>query len=168
MLSVLLAAAVVLYLNSRSASSDFKAVNETATKLRTGRVEARSFDRSAAIHAIRAMERLIANPSSIAAADDDLTTITRAAASWAEGATSGSAELHTAVSIRAAANQLRSYASDARENHLQRARSRLESAKRALAGEPGAQGPVAGIQDRLDNMEQSQREQMQELNDALK
>jgi len=168
MLSILLAAAVVLYLDSRSASSDFTAVNETATKLRTGRVEARSFDRSAAGRAIAIMEGLLAGPSSIASARDELVAIAREAASWAEAAPSDGAELHVAVSIRAAADELRAYASEPSEFHLQRARSRLESAKRALAGEPAAQGPVAGIQDRLDNIEQSQREQMQELNDALK
>jgi len=168
MLTVLLAAGIVLYLNSRSASSDFRAVDQAATNLRTGRVEARSFDRGAAQRAVRTMERLLADPSSIAAAADDLRAIAGEAASWAEGVPSGGAQLHAAVSIRTAANELQAFATDGRRSHLERARSRLEAAKRALAGEPTAQGPVAGIQDRLDNLEQSQREQMQELNDALK
>jgi len=168
MLVILLAAAIVIYLNGRSAKSNLEAVDHAATKLRTGAVEAKPFDRNGAGRTIRTLEMYLEDPSSIAGGGRDLEVISQRAAAWAEGAATGSAELHVAVSIRAAADELRAYGSDGRESHLQRARFRLDAAKRSLAGAPAVRGTMGGLRDRLDNVQQSQQEQLQELNDALK
>jgi len=168
-LVVLVAAAIVLYLNGRAATSDLAAVERAATGLRTGAVEPRSLDWQDARRAISYMEELIADPSAIEGSLSRLEEIARDAASWAEGSMSGSAELHAAVSIRAAADELRAYATDGRDEHLARARIRLERSGATLSGSGGApSGTMTGLKDRLDNVEQSQRERMLELNDALK
>jgi hypothetical protein len=167
MLTLLLAGAVVLYLNGQSARSSLAAVDHTADTLRTGQVEAAPFDRHGAGRAIGVLEGALDDPASIPAMRSDLETIEADAAAWAEGAPTGSGELHTAVSIRAAAGQLLAYASDGRESHLARARSRLEEARRSLAGEPSARGPVVGLRDRLDSAQQSEQERLRQLDEAL-
>ena len=168
MLILLLAGAVVLYLNGRSAQSNLEAVDHVATDLRTGEVTAAAFDRHGAREAVETLEAALRDPGSISTMRTDLETIAHNAAAWAEGAATGSRELHTAVALRAAADELLAYGSDGREGHLMRARSRLEDARRSLAGEPSSGGAVVGLRDRLENVQQSEQEQMQQLNDALK
>jgi hypothetical protein len=120
------------------------------------------------------MEFLVDNPDLVAESVDELKTFASTAASWAAGSQPGP-ELHTSVLVRRAAGELRAYALGPSQRHLTRARQCLDAARSALAGEGGGgvggDGPglaVGALKDQLDNLEQSQREQRQELEESLR
>lgn len=171
---VMIAGAVAMYLMQLDVTSTSKAVSEVASELRERGVEGAEFDRHAARTMIEAMELLVASPELIPAARDDLRTFTETAASWAAASSPG-AELHAAVMLRRAAGELREHALRPSDRHLLRA-SRCLDAGRALldggsagsgfGGGPGA--AVGAIRDQLDNLEQSHREQRQEVEEGLR
>ena len=172
-LGALIAVGVMLYLNSRDAVSSLDAVAAVASDLREEGVEGQALDHDLARQMIDVMEGLIAAPETISDHIEELKTFAASAASWADAAPSPSYELHASVSLRLAAGELRAYALDASIAHLMRARNHLESARSALSGEGTASGPGPGlatgaIRDRLENLQQSQQEQQQELDEAIR
>ncbi|GEM_PF-1182222 len=172
LLVMLLAVGVVLYLQGRSTREDLDAVQRVATDLRERGVEGRSLDRAAAEEAIAALQTLTADREMAAGHLEDLKAIASTAASWAQAAPSPSWELTAAVAIRGAADDLRSWAVRGDARHLGRARTRLAEARAALTnrqeGAPMPGGPTRAIRDRLDNLQHSADEQMQELDEALR
>jgi len=131
-------------------------------------VEGRALDRAAASRALRSMGDLVDRPDEIAAQKDDLETISRSAASWADAAASASPELTAAVGIRGAADELLAYATYGGDLHLTRARQQLAAARRALAGGVAPRDNVQGVRDRINNLQRSEEEKLRQLDDALK
>lgn len=167
MILLLLGTALVLFLASRDAKSSMEAVALVADELREEGVVGAEIDHLAAARIIGVLERLVAEPESAAKHLEDLRVITETAAAWADRAPTASADLHMAVSIRAAALDLRSYAHQPSERDLAAAKRRLSQARQALAGQPPAEGSVGGLQDRLENLQQAHREQIQSLEEGM-
>jgi hypothetical protein len=124
---------------------------------------------------ISAMEDLVAAPNTISDHVADLKTFGATAASWAEAAATPSTELHVAVALRRAAGELRGYALAPQEIRLSRARQLLSAALSSLdggsGGLDGGQGPglaVGAVRDRIDNLQQSHQERIQEVDEELK
>ena len=162
---VLLSLAVMLYLQSHDATESMAAVDRVANSLQESGIDGKTVDKDAAMRIINELELLLLNPAIIADNLNGLREIAAIGASWAKGATSPSPELHLAVSLRAAADELRGYGTDGSARSLDRARGYLEDAKRALAGEAGATGPTDGIRDRLHNLDRSIQEKYQDVDE---
>jgi LmbE family N-acetylglucosaminyl deacetylase len=164
----------MLYLAGRDATSSLDAIATVATDLREQGVKGRALDHNVARQIIRAMEDLLVSPDSIPGHVDDLKTFAATAAAWADAAPSPSAELRAAVALRRAAGELRTQALSPSAVHLMRARRYLSVATDALdqrgagAGGPGPGLAVDGIRDRLENLQQSQQERYQEVDEELK
>ncbi len=165
LLIILLAAAIVIYLQSRSAHEDVRAVRTIATDLRESGVEAAPLDRGAAAAAIRELRAMVDGPETIADSRARLREIAAAAAAWAQAA-SGS-DLDAAVAIRSAADELWSYALYGGGVRLATARRQLEAARRALGGEPRSETATGAVRDRLENLQRSQEESLHQLDEAL-
>jgi hypothetical protein len=172
-LVLLLAAGFVLYLTARDATSSLDAVATVATDLREEGVTGRDLDRNLARQMIDAMGGLVIEPDTIGEHVEDLKTFAATAASWADAAPSPSTELRVAVALRKTAGELRSHALSPSTVHLMRARQYLREAEEALefaATGGGGGGPglaTDGVRDRLENLEQSQQERYQELDEEL-
>ncbi|NOZ79815.1 MAG: hypothetical protein GXP48_11685 [Acidobacteria bacterium] len=164
---MLIAVAVVLYLRGTETREDVRAVQSVSTHLRESGVEARSFDRDTAVGYVHALEGLIQAPEAIASSNDRLKAISEAAAGWAQGAPAGSPQLDIAVALRSAADELTAYGLRGGEIHLAEAKQQLDAARAALSGRSEARPPTADVRDRLQNLERSQQEQMQHLDEAL-
>jgi len=172
-LTILIAVGYMMYLMGRDATSSLDAVAAVATDLREVGVTARALDRDLALQMIDAMEGLLDTPDSIPDHIDDFKTFSATAAAWADAAPSPSSELRAAVAIRKAAGELRAQATRPSTVHLMRARRYLDVASDAIhfAGTgPGGPGPglaTDAVRDRLDNLQQSQQERYQELDEEL-
>lgn len=168
----LLAAGFTLYLTSRDATSSIDAVATMAGQLREQGVDGQALDRETAQHMVTAMEGLVADPDSIADHVDDLRVMVETAASWAAASPPASRDLHAAVSLRSAAGDLRAYALRPSQPLLTRAAGRLDRARRSLdeQGEEATEPHLVtdGLRDQLQNLEQAQREQQQQVDEALK
>ncbi len=123
---------------------------------------------------ISAMEDLVEAPDTISDHVADLKTFGATAASWADAAATPSAELHVAVALRRAAGELRGYALEPRDIRLSRARQLLSAALSGLdsgSGElDGGRGPglaVGAVRDRIENLQQSHQERIQEVDEEL-
>jgi len=162
---VLMAVAVMLYLGSHDASESIDAVERVADSLREAGIDGQAIDMDAAKRIINELELLMLNPAVIADNVNGLREVTAIAASWAKDAPSPSPQLHLAVSIRAAADELRNYGMSPSETTLNRAKRYLADAKLALAGETGATGPTDAIRDQLHNLDRSIQEKYQEVNE---
>jgi len=120
------------------------------------------------------MEVLQAEPETISDHIAELKVFAATAASWAEAAATPSAELHMAVAIRRAAGELRGYALTPSDLRLMRARRLLTAARSTLedvGGGGSGDGPglaVGAVQDRIDNLQQSHQERIQEVNEELR
>ncbi len=145
-----------------------------AASLREEGVTGSTLDREQAQRMITAMENLLAAPDTISDHAHDLRIFAETAASWAKAAPSPSHDLHLSVSLRSTAGELRSYALRSSPVHLIRARRYLDESHNSLAGGGGAEGgpgpglAVGAIRDQLNNLQQSQQEQQQEMDEALK
>jgi len=174
LVAVLLAAAFALYLTGRDAGSSLDAVTSVAGDLRESGVDGRALENETALRMVTVMEDLLDVPDSISDHRDDLRVIAETAASWAAAAPPASRELHIAVSLRSAAGDLRAYALRPSQSLLMRARRRLDQAQGSLDGKVGSDGSpqphlaTDGLRDQLQNLEQAQREQQQQVDEALK
>lgn len=174
MVTALLAAGFALYLTGRDAGSSIDAVTAVADELREVGVVGQTLEGETARSMVTVMEGLVEVPDSISDHVADLRIMADTAASWAAGAPPASRELHIAVSLRSAAGDLRAYASRPSQTLLVRARQRLDQAQKSLDGGPEADGTpeshlvTDGLRDQLQNLEQAQREQQQQLDEALK
>jgi hypothetical protein len=172
-LTILIAAGYVLYLTGRDATSSLDAVAAVATDIREQGVTGRALDRDLALQMVAAMDNLLATPDTIPDHIDDLKTFAATAAAWADAAPSPSSELRAAVAIRKAAGELRAQATRPSTVHLMRASRYLDVASDAIrfavAGSGGSGPGLAtdAVRDRLDNLQQSQQERYQELDEEL-
>jgi len=164
---LLLGAGFLMYLQMKDTQQSFDAVERVADDLREDGVSGSTIDHEVARRMVVALEDLVQRPQDAASRIDDLRTISDTAASWAETAPTASSDLRLAVSLRAAAAELRTYAMHANGMQLTLARNRIADARAALDGEVPPEGAVGGIRDRLDNLQQSQREQYQGLEEEL-
>jgi hypothetical protein len=164
---LLLGAGFLVYLQMKDAEQSFDAVGRVADDLREDGVSGSEIDYELARRMVLALEDLVRRPDDARARIDDLRTISRTAASWAQSAPTASLDLRIAVSLRAAAGELRTYAMHPDGRRLATARQRVSEARAALEGETPPEGAVGGIRDRLDNLQQSQREQYQGLEEEL-
>ena len=172
-LAILMAVGYMLYLTGRDATSSLDAVAVVATDLREMGVTGRALDHNLALEMIGAMEGLLDTPDTVSDHIDDLKIIAATAAAWADAAPSPSSELRAAVSIRKAAGELRAQATRPSTVHLMRARRYLDVASDAIrfdgtaSGGPGPGLATDAVRDRLDNLQQSQQERYQELDEEL-
>ncbi len=180
-LVVLIAAAIVIFLQSRDTKASLDAVNNVAVNLREAGVEGRSLDRNEAKQTLAALDQLQAAPDTIADHMDDLRTISQTAASWADAAPTPSQDLTAAVAIRTAADELRQYGLDPGPGHLIAARREIGHAREALVAavtgpgsggaSDGSMGPpgnsVQGVRDRINNLQQSERERIQDVQQQI-
>jgi hypothetical protein len=173
-LVVLLAMAVVVYLQTRSVTTTQQALTVIASDLREEGVAGVELDVERADRIIAEMERLVADPGLIERHLDDLKTIAETARGWAAGAPSPSPELHAATAIRTAATELRSYAVTPSSSALDRARRELDHARHALATGSSGDGTSApsglateGVRDRIRNIEATQKERRLEIDEEL-
>lgn len=164
---VLVAAAVLFYLHGKSAQEDLHAVSSISTKLREGGVEAHALDPAEARSFVRRLESMIAAPDTIEDSRDALRMIAARAASWAAAAPSPSPELHAAVALRSAADELRTYGVRGGEGRLDEARRQVEAARRALSGEAPVERPTDALRDRLQNLQRGQQERLRQLDEAM-
>lgn len=163
-LVVLIAAALVLMLRGREAAEAQRSVNRITGEIHEAGVEGAPFDEAAARQMLERLEDMARGRGELS--QEDLEAVAREAAAWAEGAPTPSAELTVSVALRKAAGELRQFLLDGNDWHLRTARRELSRARRALAGET-AQGGVQGVRDRLQNLQESERERLQELDKAL-
>ncbi len=161
---VLIAAAVVFMLRSREAVEAERSVNRITAQVHEEGVEGAAFDRRAAEDTVARLETMARDRGDLTNAE--LEDVTRRAAQWAEGAPTPSAELTAAVAIRRAAGELRQLLLDHNDMHRRTARRELARARQALGGDT-ARGSVQGVQDRLQNLQESEREHLQDLDKAL-
>lgn len=174
MVAVLLAAGFALYLTGRDATSTFDAVAVAADGLREQDVQGQALDLQTADRMVTFMAGLLDFPDTIGDHVDEVRMVADTAASWAADADPASRELHFAVSLRSTAGELRAQALNPSNSHLMRARRHLDQARSSLEGitsgaEP-LQPPLAtdGLRDQMKNLEQAQREQMQQVDEALR
>ena len=173
-IGILIVVAFYLYLGARDATSSFDAVTTVASTLRESDVDASTLDRRTAAEIISAMEVLQTEPETIADHVAELKVFAATAASWAEAAATPSADLHVAVAIRRAAGELRGYALTPSDVRLMRTRRLLAAARSTLEGVGGngtGDGPglaVGAVRDRIDNLQQSHQERLQEVDEELK
>ncbi len=168
LLVVLIAAAIVMLLNARSAKEAFEGVQDVAVTLQERNVTGRQFDRDQAAHTIAALDQLLATPDLISVRADWLRTVADLAAAWARAAAVPSPELRVAVSVRGAADELRSYALRPSRYRILAARRLLAEARAVLAGEAVPYGPVEGLRDQIENLDRAHQEQHQRLDEELK
>ncbi len=172
--TALIAAGFALYLTGRDTTSSFDAVNTAADGLRESGVVGQEFEVDTATRMVAVMDSLLESPDTISDHVEDLRNIADTAASWAAAAGPTSRELHIAVNLRGAAGELREQALNQSNEHLLRARRYLDQARSSLEGlmtGNGAPPPhlaTDGLRDQMQNLEQAQREQMQQVDEALK
>lgn len=158
LVGLLVAAAVALLLFARDARKSVRAVNAPIPALRED-VAPRAFDREAIEAAlVRLGELLDADPLP----GSELAAIRASAAAWVAGTRPGTGEYRCALKVRETADALlaASRGDEARRND---ARRTLREAREALAnpaGMPG--GAVGGVRDQLENLQQSQRERLED------
>jgi hypothetical protein len=164
---VLMAMAAVLYLQREDTAASLEAVANVATDLRESGISGRALDPKMATRMVTSLQELVDFPEAIPDHIDDLKTMAATAASWADAAVSPSAELRAAVALRSAARDLRSYASRPSPHFLSSAQRNLDTARSALAGDPGGTAPTDAVRDRLENLQRGHQEHYQELEEEL-
>lgn len=164
---VLIALAAVMFLQREDVERSLDAVRTVAVELREEGVQGAAFDRRLAERVLESLDELAADPERIGGRVDELKTVASTAAAWAAAADSPSLELRVAVALRTAASELREYGARRSPRALELARRQLEEARAALAGDVITSGPADSIRDRLDNLQQSQRERELEVAEEL-
>lgn len=166
LLIVLIAAAVVMYLNARTARESMEAVHDIALTLREEGVSGLALDPRTAALTVTALEELLAQPDRIPDRSAELAAVAAVAAAWASGAEVPSGELRFAVAVRSAADELRAYALRPSRLRLGAARGHLDRARAVLEGAGGG-GAVGGLRDQLENLDRARQEQHQRLEEEL-
>ncbi len=151
---------VVLVLSTRQTRTDLDAVKSVTFAIQ-GDAKGQPFDAPAAARLSGRLRDLSNQPSLPA---DELRDAARQAAAWAAGTAPGTAEYHTAVNLRGAALELAAASGSLGDPHRATARRLLEQAEGSPGTAPGAPpGPIGGIRDRLQDIQQSHGEQMQDV-----
>ncbi len=151
---------VVLVLSTRQTRTDLDAVKSVTFAVQ-GDAKGQPFDAAAAA---RLSGRLLELSNQPALPADELREAARQAAAWAAATAPGTAEYHTAVNLRGAALQLSAASGSLADPRRAAARRLLEQAESSPGTAPGAPpGPIGGIRDRLQDIQQSHGEQMQDV-----
>jgi hypothetical protein len=166
-IAILLAMAAVLYLQREDTEASLRAVSSVAADLREDGVSGRALDPEMAARMVDSLQELVDHPEEIRKHVDDLKTVTTTAAAWAAAAPSPSTDLRIAVSLRGAAGDLRSHGIQPSEMSLASARRNLQAARGALAGDPVGTAPTDAVRDRLENLQRSQQERYQDVEEEL-
>ena len=151
---------VVLVVSSRQAHQSTDAVRTVSIGLGE-QIATVPFDQAQA-------RRLVTRLSDLCTTEElpgeELRQAAATAAGWAAGLTPGSAEHHLAVKARGAAGELLSASTSLTDPHRNNARRLLAEAV-APAGRPGGNipGAVGGLRDQIENLQNSEREKLQEV-----
>jgi hypothetical protein len=156
---LLIVMVVVLILATRETRQDLDAVRSVTFTSQNGAVP-QPFDAVAAARLAQRLRDLVEWPQ---LPQDELREAAARAASWTAGLAPGTPEYHTAVNLRSAADELLAASDSLADPHRARARSHLEQAE-STPGHPGGgpPGPIGGIRDKLQDLQQSHQEQLQE------
>jgi hypothetical protein len=156
---LLIVMVVVLILATRQTRQDLDAV-KSVTFASQNNASAQPFDDAAASRLAGRLRDLADRPQLPV---DELREAAARAAAWAAGLAPGTAEYHMAVNLRGAADELLAASESLTDPHRARARRLLEQAQ-AVPGRPGGgpPGPIGGIRDKLQDLQQSHQEQLQE------
>ena len=166
MLVLLIALAIVMLLRIQEVKHVDEGVRNMAPNLVEAGIEGVVMSHREARQVIAELETLCGMPSQISDQVPRLREVAAKAAAWAAGAPTPSPELTAAVAIRKAAAALRDYALRPSEERIRHARGELRAAEAALSGEQAPARSTDALQDRLQNLEQAQRERLQELEEA--
>ena len=150
---------VVLVLATRESRRDLDAVRSVTLATQSD-PEARPFDADAATALARRLAELAEWPQP---PHDELREAAARAAGWAAGVAPGTAEYHMAVNLRGAADELLAASEPLDDPHRAKARRLLGQAEAAPGRAAGAPpGPIGGIRDRIQDLQQSHQDQLQE------
>jgi hypothetical protein len=158
LIALLIAMAVVLMLAARQTHRVMRQANAPIPSLREN-VAPRPFDRAAAESTVSQLESLIDEP---APGEEELLGIRETAAGWAAATQPGTGEYRCAVKIRQAADALlgAGRGDDAGRTNARRLLADARAALASPAARPG--GAVGAIRDQLENLQQSQREKIED------
>jgi len=162
-LVLLIAVVIVMILKVKEVEHVRDDVARMVPYLEEEGVEGRTMRHRDALDRIREMEDLCSTPSRIASSVSRLREVAEEAAGWAAGSPAPSVELTASVALRAAVVALRDYAVRPSDRTLARAKSELLDAKSALEGFEPTTTTTDALRDRLKNIEYSQRERLQEI-----
>ncbi|HUK13888.1 MAG TPA: hypothetical protein VLW17_11365 [Thermoanaerobaculaceae bacterium] len=157
---LLVAMAIVLLLASRQTRRDFDAVRSVSFAAREN-VAPRPFDAAEARRLVARLRSLADTPELPA---DELREAASRAAGWAAALAPGAPDYHLVVNLRGAADELVDATPSLSDPHRAAARRLLDAAE-AAPGAPGAgpPGAIGGVRDQLQNIQQSQREKLQDV-----
>ena len=157
---LLIVMVVVLVLATRQTRQDLDAV-KSVTFATQSDVKAQTFDEAGASRMANRLRDLTYQPQLPA---DELREAAQLAESWAAGLAPGTAEYHLAVNVRGAAVELMAASDSLSDPHRATARRLLEQAYGSPGTAAGAPpGPIGGIRDKIQDLQQSHAEQMQEV-----
>ena len=159
LVALLCAMAIALLLAARQTRRDVEAVR-SVTLTTQPEVAARAFDVKAAD---RLAARLLLLTDQSQLPFDELREATALAASWTATLAPGTFDYHMAVNLRGAADELTAASTSLSDPHRARARQLLDQAQ-TPPGSPGGgpPGPIGGVRDQLQNLQQHRQEQVQE------
>ncbi len=159
LLGLLIVMVVALVLATRQTHRDVETVKSVTFALPSDATP-RPFDAAAATRLAGRLEELAGQEQLPA---DELREAAATAAGWAAGQTAGTQEYHTAVNLRGAADELLAASDSLADPHRAAAR-RLLAAAEAAPGTPGGgpPGAIGGLRDKLQEIQQSHREQLQQ------
>lgn len=160
LLALLIAMAVVLSLQARSAKRTMTAATRSIAPLHES-VTPIPFDAAAAL---KLADRLAALAATSELPRPELETAAATAAGWARSSDPGGGAYRAAVRLRSAANALLDSSADLADPRREEARRQLAQAREALASRaPLPGGPAGGIRDQLDNLQRSLDEQRRQV-----
>ncbi len=150
---------VALVLATRQTHHDVEAVKSVTFALGSDAAPT-PFDAAAAARLAGRLDELAGQPRLPA---DELRAAAATAAGWAASQAPGTAGYHTAVNLRGAADELLAASDSLADPHRTTAR-RLLAAATAAPGAPGGgpPGAIGGLRDKLQEIQQSHREQLQQ------
>ncbi len=156
--ALLITMAVALLLMTHQTRRDLDAVKSVSFGSQPEGVSA-AFDRVAADRLAARLRALLEQQDLPA---DELRAAAAQAAAWSGGVVPGTAEYHTAVNLRGAADELLVSSASLSDPHRARARMFLDRAQ-AAPGAPGGgpPGSIGAIRDQLQNLQQRHNEQLQ-------
>ncbi|HVN74795.1 MAG TPA: hypothetical protein VMT19_00660 [Thermoanaerobaculaceae bacterium] len=157
---LLIVMVVVLVLATRQTRRDLDAV-KSVTFATQSDVRAQSFDVAAADRLAERLRDLSNQPQ---LPSGELHEAAQLAEGWAAGLAPGTAEYHVAVNLRGAALELMAASESLGDPHRATARRLLEQSQGSPGTAPGAPpGPIGGIRDKIQDLQQSHAQQMQDV-----
>jgi hypothetical protein len=159
LVGLLVVMVVALVLATRQTHHDVEAVKSVTFALPSDAAP-QPFDAAAATRLAGRLEELSGQAQLPAG---ELRGAVAKAAGWAAGQAPGTAAYHTAVNLRGAADELLAASDSLADPHRAAAR-RLLAAATAAPGTPGGgpPGAIGGLRDKLQEIQQSHREQLQQ------